>query len=162
MLLISTALLAVSLARTAAAAEKTAVQLAAENHAIESAPFPGKGILTDEDERFLDDLERRGIQFFLDTQDPVTGLMPDRAKADGSKPGDVASTASVGFGLTALCIGVERGWVPREDAYKRACACSNSSATMLRRSTDISITCSRCALASAPGTAKSRTSIPPC
>lgn len=84
------------------------------------ASTPGKTVFTAEDEKFLDDLERRGIQFYLDGQDPVTGLMPDRSKADGSKPGDVASTASVGFGLTAMCVGVERGWLSRDEAYDRS------------------------------------------
>ena len=82
-------------------------------------PAPGKGVLTAEDEQFLDDLQRRGIQFFIDEADPETGLMPDRGKANGGG-GDVASIASVGFGLTALCIGAERGWVPRQDVYDRS------------------------------------------
>ena len=42
--------------------------------------------------------------------------MPDRAGADGGEK-EVASIASVGFGLTALCIGDERGWVGHQDAY---------------------------------------------
>jgi hypothetical protein len=84
------------------------------------ASVPGKSVLSPEDEKFLDDLQRRGIQFFIDSTDPETGLMSDRAKADGSKPGDVASIASVGFGLTALCIGVERGWMARQEAYERS------------------------------------------
>jgi hypothetical protein len=80
---------------------------------------PGKSVLSEDDEHFLDDLERRGIQFFLDQSDPQTGLMADRSEADGGHKG-VASIASVGFGLTAMCIGVERGWLPREDAYERS------------------------------------------
>src|SRR5438045_9719378 len=51
--------------------------------------------------------------------DPVIGLMPDRAKATCGAA-DVASVASMGFGLTALGIGDERGWVPHEDAYERS------------------------------------------
>ena len=31
---------------------------------------PGKGILTAEEEKFLDDLQRRGIQYFIDEADP--------------------------------------------------------------------------------------------
>jgi hypothetical protein len=61
------------------------------------------------DDLFLEDIERRAFRFFFDTAHPHTGLIPDRAKADGSKPGEIASIASVGFGLTALVIGAERG-----------------------------------------------------
>ena len=72
------------------------------------------------DDAFLDDLERRAFRYFFDTAHPHTGLIPDRAKADGSRPGGMASIAAVGFGLTALAIGAERGW--EASAECRACA----------------------------------------
>ena len=72
------------------------------------------------DDLFLEDIERRAFRFFFDTAHPHTGLIPDRAKADGSKPGEIASIASVGFGLTALVIGAERGWESLAEC--RACA----------------------------------------
>jgi hypothetical protein len=102
-----------------------AVQLAGGDAAIENpASLPGKLVLTSDDEKFLDDLERRGVQFFIDEADPVSGLMPDRAKAIGGKSDsdgrDVASTASVGFGLTALCIGEHHGWISHDEAYDRS------------------------------------------
>jgi len=93
--------------------------ISANHPASEPAPAPpGKGVLTADDEKFLDDLQQRGIRFFIDEADPETGLMPDRGKANGGG-GDVASIASVGFGLTALCIGDQRGWVPRQEVYDR-------------------------------------------
>jgi hypothetical protein len=100
--------------------ESAVLKLVAQLSEIERAEFPGKGILTEEDEEFLDDLQQRAIRFFMDEADPETGLMPDRAKADGSGAGDVSSIASIGFGLTALCIGEYRGWVPRQEAYDRS------------------------------------------
>ncbi len=93
-------------------------ELANQSAAIEfSSSSRGQSALTPTDNKFLDDMERRGVEYFLDTADPVTGLMPDRAKADGSAPGNIASIASVGFGLTALCVGDERGWISHQDAY---------------------------------------------
>lgn len=80
---------------------------------------PCKSVLASADEKFLDDLERRGIAFFVDEADAVTGLMPDRAGANGGAK-DVSSIASVGFGLTALCIADERGWINHQNAYDRA------------------------------------------
>lgn len=82
--------------------------------------LPGHGVFSAADEAFLDDLERRGVQFFIDEADPETGLMPDRAHANGGASNEVASTASIGFGLTALCIGESRGWIPRQEAYDRS------------------------------------------
>ncbi len=72
------------------------------------------------DEAFLDDLARRAFRYFFDTAHPHTGLVPDRARADGSRAGEVASVAATGFGLTALVIGAERGWEARAEC--RACA----------------------------------------
>lgn len=72
---------------------------------------------------FVEDLQHRAFLFFWERSDPQTGLALDRAKADGSAESRrVASTASTGFGLTALCIGAERGWIARERAQTRVLA----------------------------------------
>jgi len=68
------------------------------------------------------DLESRGcFDFFcmesnLEPDSSGFGLIRDRAP--GSP--DVASIASVGFGLSALVIGCERGWIPEKSARERA------------------------------------------
>jgi len=96
-----------------------AVQLAGADQKIEDpASLPAKSVLTAQDEKFLDDLERRGIRYFIDEADPASGLMPDRANANGGGSAP-CSIASVGFGLTALCIGDARTWVPHQEAYDR-------------------------------------------
>jgi hypothetical protein len=78
---------------------------------------------TRDDELFLDDLEHRSFQYFWDQADPQTGLVPDRARMDGSPLDEnhhnVASIAATGFGLTGLCIAVERGWIDRNAARER-------------------------------------------
>lgn len=80
--------------------------------------------LSREDEQFLEDLQRRSFQYFWEQADPQTGLVPDRARMDGSplppSHRNVASTAATGFGLTALCIAAERGWITRAEARQRA------------------------------------------
>jgi hypothetical protein len=77
-----------------------------------------------EDARFLEDLEHRAFDYFWEQADPQTGLVPDRARIDGSSLDenhrDVASIAATGFGLSALCIGSERGWITRDQARERA------------------------------------------
>jgi len=72
---------------------------------------------------FVEDLEHRAFLFFWERADPHTGLVLDRAKADGSAESRrIASIASTGFGLTALCIGAEHGWITREQAQARVLA----------------------------------------
>jgi len=63
----------------------------------------------------FDDLERRTFNYFWETADPETGLIPDRYPY--TEP--FASIAAVGFGLTAYGIGVERGYVTRDQAIER-------------------------------------------
>jgi hypothetical protein len=62
----------------------------------------------------LDDLEARTFRFFWETANPVNGLVPDRFPTPS-----FCSVAAVGFGLTAIPIGVERGWITREEGAAR-------------------------------------------
>ena len=69
----------------------------------------------------LDDLQHRAVRFFWEQSDPKTGFTKDRAQNDPAKPApnNVASSASVGFTLVALPIGVERKWLKRPEALQR-------------------------------------------
>ncbi len=72
---------------------------------------------------FIDDLQQRSFRYFWEQADPQTGLVPDRARMDGS-PLDathqnVASIAATGFGLTSLCIAADRGWISKAEALER-------------------------------------------
>ncbi|HEX8558480.1 MAG TPA: glucoamylase family protein [Pyrinomonadaceae bacterium] len=86
----------------------------------------GGHALTPADAAFLEDLSRRAFRYFVEHADEKTGLVLDRARTDGSAhpPGhpshNIASSAATGFGLTALCVGAERGWVTRAEARGRA------------------------------------------
>jgi hypothetical protein len=81
--------------------------------------------LSARDDAFLEDLSRRSFRFFLEQADPKTGLVADRARANGTpydqthNSRNIASSAATGFGLTALCIAAERGWTSRNDARAR-------------------------------------------
>jgi hypothetical protein len=65
----------------------------------------------------FDDLERRTFDFFWDLGRPDNGLVPDRWPTPS-----FCSIAAVGFALTAYPIGVERGWITREQARARTLA----------------------------------------
>ncbi len=71
------------------------------------------------DRVFLEDFEKRCFRYFWEQANPKTGLIMDRAKNDGGSSGNVGSSAATGFGLTALCIGANRGWIPKEQARAR-------------------------------------------
>jgi len=88
--------------------------------------FVTSSTLAARDDAFLEDLSHRAFLFFWEQSDAKTGLVLDRSKTDGS-PSDenhrtIASIASTGFGLTALCIAAERRWIDRAPARQRVAA----------------------------------------
>ncbi len=70
--------------------------------------------------QLLDDIQRTAVRYFWEQGHPETGLVADRAPADGSGQFEVASIAATGFGLTALCIGDAHSWLEDGQAYDRA------------------------------------------
>lgn len=79
----------------------------------------GAGLFTPADEAFLNDLEARSVSFFWSETNPNTGLVPDGSSASGGNPSSASSIASVGFGLSALAIADERGFLTHAEAYTR-------------------------------------------
>lgn len=71
------------------------------------------------DEEFLDLVQRRAVMFFWREADPTTGLVPDRTSNFAPSDHRVANLAATGFGLTALVIGRERGWLSGKQVYER-------------------------------------------
>lgn len=67
-----------------------------------------------DDDAFLDEVQRGAFNYFWDAANPKSQMIPDRTS------NTILSMAGVGFQLCSLCIGVERKWVSREDAQKRA------------------------------------------
>ncbi len=79
---------------------------------------------TDVPDIVTDELEA-GFYFFWDLANSDInskgfGLIPDRFNTSNNTGGAVASIASVGYGLSALPIGIEAGFVTREEAEERA------------------------------------------
>ena len=69
---------------------------------------------TEEDQRLLDEIQKGCFQFFWNEVGSPAKLVKDRKLAE------ICSVAGVGFQLSALPIGVERGWISRQAAEQRA------------------------------------------
>jgi hypothetical protein len=80
---------------------------------------PGTTALSQEDDQFLDELEKLNLQYFWEQASPQTGLVKDRCNVQANSPSTVGSIAATGFGLTALCIGEKRGFIPLNDVRDR-------------------------------------------
>jgi hypothetical protein len=72
-----------------------------------------------QDDDFLNGLEQANFLFFWEQADPKTGLIRDRCNVRTSENNVVASIASTGFGLTAICIGHQRGFISYAEARLR-------------------------------------------
>ena len=72
-----------------------------------------------QDDQFLNALEQANFLFFWEQTNPKTGLVKDRCDVRGKDATTVASIASTGFGLTALCIGQNRGFISYAEARVR-------------------------------------------
>jgi hypothetical protein len=66
---------------------------------------------TPEDNALLDEVTHAAFLFFTEEAHPVTGLIADKTSLR-----EVCSVAVQGFGFAVLPVGVERGWITREDA----------------------------------------------
>jgi hypothetical protein len=97
------------------------LSLAEEQRALPQ-PVPAPTSLSQQDEQFLDDLEKLNFQYFWDQASPQTGLVKDRCNVLAKDASVVASIAATGFGLTALCIAQKRGFVSLPDARDRVLA----------------------------------------
>jgi hypothetical protein len=70
-------------------------------------------------DRLLEAVQRQTFRFFWEGADPASGLAPDRRSTrDRGIEGPVTMAGS-GFGVMALIVAVERGWVTREAALER-------------------------------------------
>ena len=67
-----------------------------------------------EDDQLLEAIQRGCFQYLWNEVDPASGLVKDRRRHD------VCSLAGVGFQLSSLPIGVERGWITRQQGNDRA------------------------------------------
>src|SRR2546426_1432676 len=65
----------------------------------------------------LDTLQHTAFDYFWNEANPANGLVKDR-----STPGSPCSIAALGFGLTAVCAGIDHGWVTRDAGRNRVLA----------------------------------------
>jgi hypothetical protein len=71
------------------------------------------------DEQLLEAIQRQTFRFFWEGAHPVSGLAPDRCTTTSGPPDDLVATGGSGFGVMAIIVAVERGWVSRQEAVER-------------------------------------------
>jgi hypothetical protein len=74
------------------------------------------------DDSLLTLTQARTFQYFWDGAEPVSGLARERIHLDGEYPEndqDVITSGGSGFGLMALVVGMERGFISRQQGIQR-------------------------------------------
>ncbi|MBO0910228.1 MAG: hypothetical protein J2P13_00435 [Acidobacteria bacterium] len=84
-----------------------------------SGPLAAPPDISGSDCALLDLIERAAFEYFWKEAGPGTGMVLDRANAGGGRSYGISSIAATGFGLTALAIGCERGYRPRNQIEAR-------------------------------------------
>jgi hypothetical protein len=70
------------------------------------------------DEELLEAVQRQTFGFFWEASHPTSGLAPDRRKIAGPVD-DLITIGGSGFGVMAIIVAAERGWVTRAEAADR-------------------------------------------
>ena len=97
---------------------------AVSTSAQESAPTSPLAVVPQSfasDDDFLEYVQEVNFDYFWYLANPSNGLVPDRSAA-----GSYCSIAAVGFGLTAIAIGVDHGWITRTQAVSRVLTTLNT------------------------------------
>ncbi|MGO9806192.1 MAG: glucoamylase family protein [Rhodomicrobium sp.] len=71
------------------------------------------------DEAQLDLVQRQTFGYFWDFAHPGSGMAYDRGRSDGTAENDLIAVGGTGFGIMAMLVAVERGWISRQDAVDR-------------------------------------------
>jgi hypothetical protein len=71
------------------------------------------------DEALLELVQRQSFGYFWDFAHPGSGMAYDRGRSDGTVENDLLAVGGTGFGIMAMIVAVERGWIAREDAVSR-------------------------------------------
>src|SRR5712692_2581961 len=71
------------------------------------------------DDQFLDEIQRAILLYVWEQASSITGQVKDRALARGNDTRTVSSIAATGFGLTALCIADQRGYMASANVIAR-------------------------------------------
>ncbi|WP_114784512.1 glucoamylase family protein [Botryobacter ruber] len=88
--------------------------------ATETATAESTGKLSDEE--LLTLVQRNTFQYFWDGAEPTSGLARERIHMDGQYPQNdqnVVTTGASGFGVMAILVGIERGFITREQGFER-------------------------------------------
>ena len=70
------------------------------------------------DSALLELTQKQTLKYFWDFAHPVSGMARERSNVDFGYGNEVVTTGGTGFGIMAIIVGVERGWIARDTAAR--------------------------------------------
>jgi hypothetical protein len=71
------------------------------------------------DEQLMDQVQRQTFQYFWGFGHPVSGMARERSNVAFDYGNEVVTTGGTGFGIMAIIVAAERGWITRPQAAAR-------------------------------------------
>jgi hypothetical protein len=85
---------------------------------MSTLPNPSALVLLPDDE-LLEAVQRQTFRFFWEGAHPSSGLAADRRTTTATPADDLVAIGGSGFGVMAIIVAVERGWIERAAAVQR-------------------------------------------
>ncbi|HVG16623.1 MAG TPA: hypothetical protein VM935_16735, partial [Chitinophagaceae bacterium] len=79
-------------------------------------------VLSTEDEKLFMEVQRASFQYFWEGAEPKSGLARERFHVDDVYPENdkmIVSSGGSGFGVMAILVGIERGFITRQEGLER-------------------------------------------
>jgi len=70
------------------------------------------------DSALLDLVQRQTFRYFWDFAHPVSGMARERSNTDAGYGHETVTTGGTGFGIMAIIVATERGWISRDTAAR--------------------------------------------
>jgi hypothetical protein len=71
------------------------------------------------DSALLDVVQRQTVRYFWDFGHPISGMARERSNVAYNYGNEVVTTGGTGFGVMALVVAANRGWIPRDSVAHR-------------------------------------------
>jgi hypothetical protein len=71
------------------------------------------------DEVLMTLVQKQTFQYFWEGAEPVSGMAPERIHLDGNYDANIVTTGGSGFGLMTILVGIERGFITRDEGLTR-------------------------------------------
>lgn len=100
----------------------TACNNTSKNNSEETSQKTAQDSTKLSEEALLDTVQKQTLKYFWDFAEPNSGMARERYHPNGDYPNndpDIVTTGGSGFGLMAIVAGIERGFIPREEAVQR-------------------------------------------